>query len=95
MTRKCAHGTGNKANIAAYFKDSICCIELATGRAARQFNKRKHIDIKYNYIMSMLEEDVVKLVPVRSEKMEADSLTKPLAPMKLKRTLDAVSIFNS
>lgn len=69
-------------------------MEWEAGGAARCFNKRKHIEINHNYIMSMLEKDIVKLVPVRSEKMETNLLTKLLAPTDLQRASDAVNIFD-
>lgn len=68
-------------------------IELANGRAMRHLNKRKDITIKRNDEMSMLEENVVRLAPVRTTKLEADYLTKPLAPKELKTELNAVDIF--
>lgn len=49
---------GLKQILLRIFQDSIDCIEWATGGAAGHLNKRKHIDMKLIYIMSMLEEDM-------------------------------------
>lgn len=44
------------------------CIEWIAVGAVIHFIQPKHVDIKRNYIISMLKEDVVKLVPVRLQK---------------------------
>ena len=45
-------------------------------------DKLKHIEIKYHYIMDMVQKGVVKLQYVAIEEQIADVLTKPLARVK-------------
>lgn len=52
--------------------ESIGSLESAVGGAVKRVDESRHIDSKRNYVMSMLEKDVVKLVSVRSAKMEPD-----------------------
>ena len=45
-------------------------------------DKSKHIEIKYHYIMDMVERGVVKLHYVVTNEQIVDLLTKPLAILK-------------
>ena len=45
-------------------------------------DKLKHINIKYHYIINMVQRGVVKLQYVAMEEQIADVLTKPLARVK-------------
>ena len=45
-------------------------------------DKSKHIEIKYHYIMDMVQRGAVKLLYVAMEEHIADVLTKPLARLK-------------
>lgn len=76
------------------FHENDGCLKLATCGAARFFNKRKHIDIKHNFVMLMLESDIIRLVPVRTTVMKADFLTKRLSPTGLKGVITALRIFS-
>lgn len=58
------------------FQGNLGCSDWGAGRAPGCFSKGKHMDRTYNYVMSMIEEKVVKLVLLRTEKMEADYLSK-------------------
>ena len=45
-------------------------------------DKSKHIEIKYHYIMDMVQRGAVKLQYVATEEHIADVLTKPLVRVK-------------
>lgn len=78
------------------FQDHMGSIERAAGGAVKHFNKRSHIDIYHNYILSILEENVAKLAfPPPLEKMKADSLTKRFTPRELWTALDTMNSFGS
>lgn len=79
--------------ISPIFQDNLCWVEWTVGRAARLFNKRKHIDIKNNYMISMQEETLSNRYCAIG-KMKADFLARPIAPMERKRELNSVNIFN-
>lgn len=54
------------------FQDNRESTEWASGRAGRYFIKRKHIYIGHYYIMSLVEEWQINMIPVSSENMKAD-----------------------
>ena len=45
-------------------------------------DRSKHIEIKYNYIMDMVQRGAVKLLYVATDEQIAGVLTKPLARVK-------------
>ena len=45
-------------------------------------DKSKHIEIKYHYILDMVQRGVVKLQYVLTEEQVVDVLTKPLSSVK-------------
>ena len=61
--------------------DSQSAIHLAKNSAFH--SRTKHIDIRYHFIRSLIEEDVLKLVKIAGSKNPADMLTKPVTTEKL------------
>ena len=60
--------------------DNQSCVKLYENPMFH--DKSKHIDIKYHYIMDMVQRGVVKLQHVATNKQIADMLTKPFARVK-------------
>ncbi|KAK0592644.1 hypothetical protein LWI29_022839 [Acer saccharum] len=61
--------------------DSQSAIHLAKNSAFH--SKTKHIDLRYHFIRSLIEEGVLKLVKIAGSKNPADMLTKPVTTEKL------------
>lgn len=76
------------------FQDNVGCMEWVHGGTAKHFNKRKHIDLKHHYLMSIVESKKVVLKLIGTREMEADFLTKPLYPTELRRASEIMNIFN-
>lgn len=76
------------------FQDNNGCLDWATGGAVKNLNKRKHIYTKQNFVMSVLESGLIRSVPVRTTKMKADLLTKPLSPTGLESVITALKLFS-
>ena len=62
--------------------DNQGAIALAKNPVYHQ--RSKHIDIKYHFIRSEVQEGVVSLSYVQSERNTADLFTKPVSKVKLK-----------
>ena len=55
-------------------------------------DKSKHIEIKYHYILDMVQRGVVKLKYVTTDEQIADVLTKPLARVKFEYFRDKLGV---
>lgn len=68
-------------------------IEFANARPAKSFSRRKYIDIRHNYVVSVVEggQVVLKLVP--TDQMLAYFLTKPLGQTALTSTIERHKLF--
>ena len=64
------------------YSDSQSAIHLAKNTAYHA--RTKHIDIRYHFIISLLEDDVLILVKIHGTKNPADMLTKLVITEKLK-----------
>lgn len=62
------------------YQDNNGTIEWANAGNAKHFTRRKHIDIKYNFINRMAEEKLIELVKINTYEMKSDFLTKILPP---------------
>lgn len=51
-----------------FLQDNVDCSEWESIEAASQFHNHRNIDIKYWYITTMLDADIVKVVHVWSMK---------------------------
>lgn len=74
-------------------QDNRGAIDWAEGGPAKQFVKRKNIDIKFNSVMKLIDDGEVKLKKVDTNKMIADYLTNPLAPGKFENVIKRAAIF--
>jgi ATP-binding cassette subfamily B (MDR/TAP) protein 1 len=61
--------------------DSQSAINLAKNSAFH--SRTKHIDLRYHFIRSLIEDGVLKLVKIARSKNPADMLTKPVTTKKL------------
>lgn len=86
-------GARHASRSVAHNQYNVEIFEWANGRAAKLLSKCKHIDIKQNYVMSIVNSDLIMLVTVRTANIIADFLTKPLAPKDLKRAIDFRNVF--
>ncbi len=58
-----------------------------------EFHARtKHIDIRYHYIREVESSGRITIHYVPTDKMAADSLTKPLTAVKFKRFIDLIGL---
>lgn len=74
------------------FQDIVDCVEWRNGVAAKHSSKHKDIHIKNNYIMSIADSGTVKLVTIRTTAMNANFLTKTIAPKDLKHKINVINI---
>lgn len=61
------------------YEDNQSAIKIASG----QTKKTKHIDIKYHFVREKVNEKLVKILYIDTQKQLADLLTKPLTNAKL------------
>jgi hypothetical protein len=61
--------------------DSQSAIHLVKNYAFH--SRTKHIDLRYHFIRSLIEDGVLKLVKITGSKNPADMLTKPVTTEKL------------
>lgn len=73
--------TGSQRDTALIFVDNQGAIALAKNPVYHQ--KSKHIDIKYHFVRSQIEDRSVELVYVPSDENVADMFTKPISKSKL------------
>ena len=70
--------------------DSQSAIHLAKNSAFH--SRTKHIDLRYHFIRSLIEEGVLKLVKIAGSKNPVDMLTKPITTEKLELCAASVSL---
>ncbi len=70
--------------------DSQSAIHLAKNSAFH--SRTKHIDLRYHFIRSLIEDGVLKLVKIAGSKNLADMLTKPITPEKLELCAASVGL---
>lgn len=62
------------------YQNNKGAIEWAQGGPAWQFACRKHMDIRQNFIVSMVERECVEMFQIPSEEMVADLFAKIMGP---------------
>lgn len=67
----------------AVYEDNQGTIALAKNPVSRQ--RCKHVDIKYHFVRSIVNEDKMCLKYCSTEEMVADIMTKPVSKMRLKK----------
>lgn len=72
-------------------QDNTGSIAWATGSSASQFAKRKHVDIRYHFVVAKIREGCIAVRKVKTEDMESDFLTKVLQPHHF---IHAINKFN-
>jgi hypothetical protein len=55
-------------------------------------DRSKHVEIKYYYIMDMMQRKEVILQYVNTKEHDVDVLTKPLSRMKFKNFIDKIGM---
>ncbi len=70
--------------------DSQSAIHLAKNSAFH--SRTKHIDLRYHFIQSLIEDGVLKLVKIAGSKNPADMLTKPVTTEKLELCATSVGL---
>lgn len=68
-------------------------IDWAEGGPAKHFARRKHIDIKFNIAMRLINDSAVKLEKVNTNEMIVGYLKKPLAPGVFPNKIKRCKIF--
>jgi len=58
------------------YDDNLACIGMSTNAVRRKYSR--HIDIRQHYVRELSVCGVVKLIPLRTQAMLADALTKSL-----------------
>lgn len=74
-------------------RDNSGAIEWVVRGPAKHFARRKHIDIKHNYIMDMIQRGEVVLAKVECKHMLADFLTRPLESKDVKEAIARCEVF--
>ena len=64
---------------------------IALAKNAMVHQRSKHIDIKYHFVRSIISSGVMELVFIATEKNIADIFTKPIAGVKLKNFVAALT----
>ncbi len=70
--------------------DSQSAIHLAKNSAFH--SRTKHINLRYHFIRSLIEDGVLKLVKIAGSKNPVDMLTKPVTTEKLKLCVASVGL---
>ena len=70
--------------------DNQSCIKLTENLVFH--DKSKHIEIKYHYILYMVQRIAIKIYYVRIEEQVVDVLTKPLSHVKFEYFRDKLSV---
>jgi len=70
--------------------DSQSAIHLAKNSAFH--SRTKHIDLRYHFIRSLIEDEVLKLVKIVRSKNPAGMLTKPVTTEKLELCAASVGL---
>jgi hypothetical protein len=65
------------------YEDNLACITMSVNPVRRKYSR--HIDIRRHYIRELCLGNLVKLVPLRTNLMVADALTKSLPAPGLER----------
>ena len=62
------------------YEDNLACVAMSENPVRRKFSR--HIDICRYFVRELVKAGFVKLIPLRTQKMVADALTKslPLRP---------------
>lgn len=58
------------------YQDNNGCVNRANEGPAKDFHKPKHIYTRHHYVLSMVGNEDSTIVPIRSDEMKADYLTK-------------------
>jgi hypothetical protein len=70
--------------------DNQSAIHLAKNLAFH--SRTKHIDLRYHFIQSLIEDGVLKLVKIAGSKNPVDMLTKPVTTEKLELCAASVGL---
>jgi hypothetical protein len=81
---------GLKLEVTCIWCDNQSCMKLLENLVFH--DRSKHIEIKYQYIMDMVQRGAVRLQYMTSEEQVADMLTKPLSRMKFKHFSDKLGV---
>lgn len=85
-------GITQKATIV--HQDNVGSIYWATGNTASEFAKRKHVDIRYHYVVEKVKYGEITLTKTPTEEMQSDFLTKVLHPTKFRNAVTDSGIMN-
>lgn len=64
--------------LAILYQDNNGAREWATGGLATSFSRRKHVNIRYPYILDVISHEQIRIIRTAAENMDADFLAKPL-----------------
>lgn len=75
------------------YHDNSGTIDWANGGPARNYLRRKHIDIRHHFLTLVIQEGHIRLIKVPTELMSADFLTKLLPSQSLFDALTRLHLF--
>lgn len=75
-------------------QDNSRAIDLAEVENEMHLGKHKHIDVKVNYAIDLVERKVIKLEKVESSEIVADYLTRRLVPTGYVNEITSAKIFS-
>lgn len=73
-------------------QDNTGCIKWAEGFPAKNFTKRKHIDVKYNNFMQLISSNPIHLNQVPKSEMMVDYLCNPSQPVEFPKAIDRAQL---
>jgi hypothetical protein len=77
-----------QAHPTVVLEDNLACMAIAEGRGTH--SKIKHYARRFNFLLDIMKQNVIKLVHCRTENMVADCLTKPKEFLSFLRDADII-----
>lgn len=71
--------------------DNLAAVDWAVGEKCPS-GRAKHIDVRVHFIRELVNKSAISVTHVPSEDNDADMLTKPLGPVKLKSIIGRIGL---
>jgi len=84
-------GLGRMKEAVPVLSDNIAAVNWAVGEKCPS-GRAKHIDVRVHFIRELVKKSVICVNYVPSEDNDADMLTKPLGPVKLKEIIGRIGL---
>ena len=76
----------------AVWQDNEGSVSWASDDDGKEFSKRRHVDVRYHYVRSLVQEQKLSVRKIAARNMRADFLTKVLGPAELQEALIQVGM---